>query len=284
MRTAVLTLLTLFAFAANSILCRMALKDGLIDPVSFTQLRLFSGALILAPFLFTQRAHIWPLQIKDWKPALALFVYALAFSLAYVALDAAVGALILFAMVQTAMIGIGLIKGARPNVLEWTGLTMAIAGLVYLLAPGLSAPPIGGAALMAVSGVAWGVYSVLGKTEANPVASTARNFAIALPLAALLLFARSGAPQITPSGVALAVASGAAASGIGYVIWYSALKGLTNMAASVVQLAVPVIAAIGGIALLGETISIRFLIAAALILSGIFITIRASFRNTEAAP
>lgn len=281
MRTILLTLLTLFAFAANSILCRMALKDGLIDPVSFTQLRLFSGALVLAPFLIGRRAHVWPLRVGGWKPAFALFVYALAFSLAYVALEAAAGALILFAMVQTSMIGLGLIAGARPRAVEWAGLAVALAGLVYLLAPGLSAPPVGGAALMAVAGVAWGVYSVLGKNEADSVTSTARNFVLTLPFAALLFFAGPSSPHATLEGVALAVISGAIASGLGYVVWYSALKGLTNMAASAVQLAVPIVAAAGGVVLLGEAITLRLLIASLLILGGIFVTMRTSFSRAN---
>ncbi len=184
--TALLTLLTLVAFAANSVLCRMALKQELIDPVAFTQIRLLSGALVLLPFLIRRRRFVLPLRSGDWRPALALFVYAIAFSLAYVALDAGMGALILFAMVQTSMIGLGIVIGARPGLLEWVGLAFAFAGLVYLFAPGLSAPPAMGALLMAIAGIAWGVYSILGKTEADPIASTARNFVLTIPLALLL--------------------------------------------------------------------------------------------------
>lgn len=280
MRTILLTLLTLVAFAANSILCRMALKDGLIDPVGFTQLRLLSGAFVLAAFLAVGRKRVRPVRARDWRPALALFVYAIAFSLAYVTLDAAVGALILFAMVQISMIGIGLVAGARPQAVEWVGLVVAFAGLFYLVAPGLSAPPLAGAALMAVAGIAWGVYSVLGKTEAAPATATARNFILTLPFAALLVATPRSSFHAEPEGVALALASGALASGLGYVIWYAALKGLTNMAAAVVQLAVPVVAAAGAVVFLGETVTTRLAIASALILGGVFITVRASLRRS----
>lgn len=290
--TGPLTLLTLLAFAANSVLCRLALKQDLIDPIAFTQIRLLSGALVLVPFLlrrdaffnalpdgkpvatFPGSALILPIRPTDWRPALALFVYAITFSLAYVALDAGTGALILFAMVQTSMIGLGIIAGARPGALEWTGLVFAFAGLVYLFAPGLAAPPAAGAALMAVAGIAWGIYSRLGSQEADPVASTARNFVLTVPLALLLFFAGPSWGTAAPAGIALAVASGAVASGLGYVIWYSALKGLPNMTASVVQLAVPIIAAVGGVLLISETVTLRLVISTVLILGGIYVTIR----------
>jgi len=269
-----LTTLALVAFAANSVLCRMALRDALIDPISSTQIRLAAGALTLAPFLFARRDHILPVRARDIAPAAALFAYALAFSLAYVSLEAGAGALILFAAVQISMIGIGVIRGARPTPLEWSGLVISFVGLSYLLAPGLSAPPIASALLMMLAGAAWGVYSILGKKEPDPVAATARNFTLTLPLVAVLFVAGAPWTEATPAGIALAAASGAIASGLGYVIWYAALRDLNAMAAPIVQLAVPAIAALGGVALLSEPLTIRMLIASALILGGILVALR----------
>ena len=276
-QTFFLTVLTLLAFAANSLLCRMALKAELIDPVSFTQIRLFSGALFLVPFFYAKREILLPIKIADGRAALALFVYAVAFSLAYVSLDAGVGALILFGMVQFTMIGFATLKGSRPGVMQCAGIAAGLAGLVYLTAPGLSAPPLGGAMLMAAAGIAWGVYSLLGKTEADPVGATARNFLLTLPFL-FLLFLTPRSAHVSWHGVALAIASGAIASGAGYVIWYRALKGLSTMNASIVQLAVPAIAALGGIALLSEPLTMRLLIASVLILGGIYLSIRFSER------
>ncbi|MGD2132858.1 MAG: DMT family transporter [Maricaulaceae bacterium] len=274
-RTVALTVLAMIAFAANSILCRMALKDGLIDPVGFTQIRLAAGAFALAPFLIARHGRVRPIKFQDVRPAFALFAYAIGFSLAYIGLDAGAGALILFACVQITMIAIGVATGARPKALEWTGFAVAFAGLVYLLSPGLSAPPLASALLMAAAGVAWGVYSVLGKQEPDAVAATARNFALALPFAALLFLAGPSWSEAAPAGVGLAIASGAITSGLGYVIWYAALRGLAPMAAPIVQLSVPVIAAAGGVALLGEPFTLRLALASVLILGGIFLTVAA---------
>ena len=272
-QTFFLTILTLIAFAANSVLCRMALKAELIDPVSFTQIRLFAGAVFLAPFFYRHREALLPIKRRDFGGALALFVYAIAFSLAYVSLDAGAGALVLFGVVQLTMVGVGVAGGARPGLVQWAGVVLAFAGLTYLLGPGLTAPPLAGAGLMAVAGVAWGVYSLLGKGEHNPVGATARNFALAAPLA-LLLFLVTSEVHIEPQGFALAALSGAIASGAGYVIWYRALKDLTTVNASVVQLAVPAIAALGGVALLGEALTLRLVVASLLILGGIYLTTR----------
>ena len=275
MNTGLLTVVTLVAFAANSVLCRMALKAELIDPVTFTEIRMLSGALFLAPFFYMRRSAVLPLRARDWFPAGALFLYAVAFSFAYVSLSAAAGALILFGVVQITMISVGVAKGARPMPLQWLGVVIAFGGLSYLLAPGLSAPPLKGAALMALAGLGWGVYSLMGKGETDPVAGTARNFLLAAPLSfALLLW--PGETHAELGGVALAVASGALASGAGYVIWYAALKGLTTMSASVVQLAVPAIAALGGILFLSEAMTPRLAIASILILGGIFLAVRQS--------
>jgi drug/metabolite transporter (DMT)-like permease len=281
LRTLGLTALALVAFAANSVLCRMALRAELIDPVAFTQLRLIAGALALAPFLIARRTRVTPLRPRDAWPALALFAYAIAFSLAYIALDAGAGALVLFGSVQIAMIGIGAARGARPAAQEWIGLGVALAGLVYLTSPGLSAPPLWAALLMAAAGVAWGVYSILGRGSADPVAATARNFALTAPLVVLLFLAGPEWRGVAPAGLALAVASGALTSGLGYVAWYAALKGLTPASASVVQLATPVIAALGGVALLGEALTLRLVLASALVLGGVLVTVRGGGRASS---
>jgi drug/metabolite transporter (DMT)-like permease len=267
--TLVLTVLALSAFAANSLLCRMALRDGAIDPVSFTQIRLGSGALALLPILF---ARGWRLDVaRDWRPALALFVYAIGFSLAYVALSVGAGALILFGTVQLSMIGIGLTMGDRPNALGWLGLVLAFGGLVYLVAPGVTAPPLWAAGLMGLAGLAWGVYSVLGKGEPDPIFATARNFLLTVPAVLALMAVQPATRHLGGEGVALALASGMVASGLGYVLWYLALRGLSHLAASVGQLSAPVLATLAGALFLGEPLTARVLIAAVVILGGIVV-------------
>jgi drug/metabolite transporter (DMT)-like permease len=256
----------------------MALRDGLIDPVAFTQLRLAAGALALAPFLIARRPDLLGAARAGWPAALALFAYAIAFSLAYLALDAGVGALVLFGSVQIAMIGIGAIGGHRPGARQWTGLAIAFAGLVWLASPGFTAPPLWAALLMAIAGLFWGVYSILGRGESDPVGATARNFALTLPLVALLFLAGPDWRAAAPAGVALAVASGALASGLGYVIWYAALRGHTPASASIVQLAVPVIAALGGVALLDEALTVRLAVATILVLGGVLLALRTGAR------
>lgn len=270
--TLALTVLALIAFAANSLLCRMALRDGAIDPISFTQIRLGSGALALMPILFARGWRIEP--ARDWRPALMLFVYAIGFSLAYLALSVGAGALILFGTVQLSMIGIGLIKGDRPGLLGWLGLALAFGGLVYLVAPGVTAPPLWAAALMGLAGLAWGVYSVLGKTEPDPISATARNFLLTLPLVLALAAVQPTTRHLGGEGVALALASGMVTSGLGYVLWYLALRGLSHLAASVGQLSVPVLATLAGALVLGEPLTPRVLIATAVILGGIVVATR----------
>lgn len=275
--TLVLTVLALSAFAANSLLCRMALRDGAIDPVSFTQIRLGSGALALLPILF---ARGWRLDIaRGWRPALALFVYAIGFSLAYVALSVGAGALILFGTVQLAMIGIGLARGDRPGPLGWAGLLLAFGGLVYLVAPGVTAPPLWAAALMGVAGLAWGIYSVLGKGEADPISATARNFLLTLPAVLALMAVQPAARHLGGEGIALALASGMVTSGLGYVLWYLALRGLSHLAASVGQFSVPVLATLAGAVFLGEPLTPRVLVATAVILGGIVVATRLGGRR-----
>ncbi len=272
-RTVLLTATTLVAFAGNSILCRMALKDGAIDPIAFTSIRLASGAFILGVIVQLRSQSLFSLRPIRWKPAAALSSYAITFSLAYVSIEAGVGALLLFSAVQVTMISVAVVRGSRPGVTEWAGITTAIGGLGLLLAPGLTAPSLTGALLMLVSGISWGVYSLLGQGESDPVAATSRNFLLATPFAAVLVFVPTGFDVLTMHGVGLAVASGAITSGLGYVIWYAALQHLSITVAAIAQLAVPVIAALGGIMLMGETLTPRFLLASALILGGIYLTV-----------
>ncbi|MGD8494684.1 MAG: DMT family transporter [Gemmatimonadales bacterium] len=274
--TAALTTLTMVAFAANSLLCRMALGHELIDPLSFTTLRLGSGALALAAIVLRAGgANAAPETTGSWRSGLALFAYAAAFSLAYLSLSAGMGALILFAAVQITMIGTALSRGERLGAWQWTGLAAAVGGLVYLVLPGISAPSPAGALLMAISGFAWGVYSVRGRGVTAPVRMTAGNFARAAPLAlALSLFGLAFLPtHAVWTGVALALVSGVATSGLGYVLWYRALRDLTTTQASIVQLTVPVIAAFGGVLFLSERVSTRLVVASALILGGVALTV-----------
>jgi len=267
-----LTVAAMIAFAGNSLLARLALADGAIDAAGFTGLRLLSGALVLAFILLKARGHLpvrWRTLEGSWASALALFVYALAFSLAYLKLGAAVGALILFAAVQASMIGWGLVRGERPGIREALGLVVAAGAFVWWLVPGLTRPDPLGTALMIVSGIAWGVYSLRGRGAADATRATAGNFIrtvpLALPLVALSLFQAS----IGGAGLLIAIVSGAVTSGLGYVLWYRALKGLTALSAAIVQLSVPIIAALGGVLFLSEDLGLRFVIAAGLVLGGI---------------
>ena len=264
--------MAMLAFAGNSILCRMALAGGAIDPWSFTALRLASGALVLLPFLRGER------DATGWNPrsALALFVYALGFSLAYVSLETGVGALLLFGAVQVTMLAAGWIQGERPNARQAAGLILAIVGVVALLAPGASAPEPLGALAMVAAGVAWGSYSLFGRGAARPARSSARNFVMCAPLAVALMFVVRGVDQLDGRGALLAVGSGALTSGLGYVLWYAALRGLSATSAAVVQLVVPALAALGGVLLLGEQLGPRLLIAGALTLGGVLLALFSS--------
>jgi len=268
--TILLTVATLVAFAANSILCRMALRAEAIDPVSFTALRLVSGAVALSPFLRHGERH-WSL-----RSAAALFAYAFGFSLAYVWLDAGTGALLLFGAVQVTMIGVALRRGERPSVLRVIGIAAAVAGVVVLVLPGVTAPEPGGALLMIAAGIAWAVYSLLGHgASASPTVTSACNFAMAAPASLVVLAFCASAASVTPMGALLAVVSGAVTSGLGYVLWYSALRGHSATSAAVVQLAVPVIAAAGGVALLGEEPTSRLVASGALTLGGVAVAVLA---------
>ena len=266
-----LTLLAMLAFAGNSLLCRLALRHTSIDPASFTSIRILSGALSL--WLIIQLRSGTRAAAGTWPSALALFVYAAAFSYAYVSLPAATGALLLFGAVQATMIGYGLRAGETLGMRQSAGLVCAFTGLAGLLLPGLSAPPLPAAALMLGAGVAWGVYSLRGKGTADPTCVTAGNFLRAAPMAVALSMVTLPWSSLDGSGICYAIASGALASGVGYAIWYTALRGLKATSAASVQLSVPVIATIGGAIFLGEPITLRLLIASTAILGGIALVI-----------
>ncbi len=270
-RTALLTVAAMLAFAANSLLCRIALRDAHIDAASFTAIRLASGALMLWLLVRLRGGRIG--AHGNWPSAFALFAYAAAFSYAYLTLPAAAGALLLFGAVQATMIGYGLWRGERLDAVQWTGLALAGGGLVGLLLPGLSAPPAAGSALMIASGVAWGVYSLRGRGAGNATAVTAGNFVRALPFAAVLGVVMLARADFDAAGVAYAVASGALASGLGYAVWYSALPGLRATSAATVQLSVPVIAALGAALFLAEPVTLRLALASAAVLGGIALVI-----------
>lgn len=268
-KTLVLTVAAMLAFAANSLIARLALAGELTDAGTYTAVRIISGALLLLVLLRRKEERKPQASAGSWPAGLALFVYALAFSFAYLLLGAATGALILFAAVQATMMIWGIVRGERPGAVQWAGLLIAFAAFIYLLLPGIATPHPLGSLLMIASGIAWGVYSLLGRGSRNPIGDTAGNFARAalccLPLLALPLFGG----HVSVEGLALAVLSGTVASALGYIVWYTALPGLTAVQASVVQLSVPVIAAAGGALLLGETLTLRFVLVSVCILAGI---------------
>ena len=271
-RLAVAVALALLAFAGNSLLARLALRDGGMDPASFTALRLASGALVL-----------WLLAIGfrkgangrgNWASALALFAYAAFFSLAYVQLEAGAGALLLFGAVQVTMIGRGLWRGERLAMWQWLGLVLAVGGLAGLLLPGLTAPPPGPSVLMVVAGIAWGVYSLRGQGGGDAIRVTAGNFLRCLPFAAVFWLLMLDASRVDTAGVGYALASGALASGVGYAIWYTALPALRASTAATLQLCVPLLVALAGVAWLGEPATLRLALAALAIVGGVALVVR----------
>jgi len=269
LRTVALTAAALCCFAGNSLLCRLALAPKAIDPATFTSVRMLSGALALTLLVRTTLPR-GERKGGGWLAALVLVLYAVPFSFAYTRLGAGQGALLLFGTVQLTMIGWGFVTGERPRLLEWVGLAVALSGLVALTYPGLSAPDPAGAALMVVAGVAWGAYSIHGRSAGGqPPSANARNFVRALPFAALVSLVALPERNASPRGLLLAAASGALASGVGYSFWYSALESLTATRAAIVQLSVPVIAALGGVVLLGESLTPRLAATGAAILCGV---------------
>jgi drug/metabolite transporter (DMT)-like permease len=272
--TAALTATALVAFAGNSLLCRAALAGHHADAASFTTLRLASGALTLGLLARSQQKPAVPSRFA-WGSAAALFAYAIGFSLSYLRIPTGSGALLLFGAVQITMIGAGFRGGERPRAMEWVGLALSLAGLVLLTRPGLARPDLLGALLMLGAGVAWGVYSLRGRRGGDPVALNAASFVRAVPLAlgaSALAFALD-ATHLDVRGALLAIASGALASGLGYAVWYAALRGLTRTRAAMVQLVVPPLAALGGVVALGEQFSSRLVVASALVLGGIALAV-----------
>jgi drug/metabolite transporter (DMT)-like permease len=271
-RVVVLTVLAMLAFAGNSLLCRVALRDTAIDAASFTTIRLGSGAIMLALIVTARRGH--PLKGGSWAMAAMLFGYAAFFSFAYRQLSAATGALLLFGAVQTSMLGYGLATGERLGRLQTAGLLLAVGGLVYMLLPGLAAPPAEGAIFLLLAGASWAVYSVLGRQAGDPVNATAGNFLRSVPFAAALSLASVASARIDAAGAGWALLSGAITSGLGYVLWYAVLPQFKSATAAVIQLSVPAIAALGGVVLLGEPLSARLIAASLAILGGIALAIR----------
>jgi drug/metabolite transporter (DMT)-like permease len=267
LRVFLLTVIALLAFAGNSLLCRVALRQTAVDPASFTSIRIASAAVVLWLIALGRRPG-GGVQ-GSWAAALALFAYAATFSWAYVSLTAATGALLLFGAVQATMIGYGWWRGERLRGLQLLGFLIAVGGLVGLLLPGLSAPPVQGALLMLAAGVAWGVYTLRGRGSGDPVRATAGNFIRALVPAGMLTVAALSRASLDAPGVALAVASGALTSALGYIVWYTALPQLKVSTAATSQLSVPVLAALGGIVFLGEAMSLRLVVASTAILGGI---------------
>lgn len=272
-RTLLLTALAMLAFAGNSLLCRLALRDTVIDAASFTGVRLLAGALIL--WLLLRLGSGRGRAGGSWSGAVALFVYAAGFSFAYLQLDAGVGALLLFGAVQLGMLLYGLWRGERLGPWASLGLLLALAGLVALLLPGANAPAPGSAALMLLAGLAWAVYSLLGRGSADPLAATAGNFLRAVPLALLLGLLLLAQSEPDPQGLAYALLSGALTSGLGYAVWYSALRGLGALQAATVQLSVPILAALAGALLLGEALTLRLSLAGLAVLGGIALVLSA---------
>lgn len=271
----VLTGAALVAFAANSVLCRLALGEGLIDAAGFSVIRLLSGALVL---LFILKANpnknLQQTTSKgSWSASLMLFVYAVAFSYAYISLDTATGALILFGAVQMTIIVLSILSGHRLILSEVVGVMMAFGGFVYLMLPGITTPSIDGFVLMSIAGIAWGTYTLKGRGSDSPIGDTAYNFFRSVPLVVVLLVITLKDIRLSPEGFFLAVLSGGIASGVGYAIWYMALRGLSAMVAAVVQLLVPVIAALGGVIFVSETISIDLMVSGVLILGGIGVVV-----------
>lgn len=271
-RTASLTAVAMLAFAANSLLCRLALGQELVDAATFTSVRVVAGAVTLS-LIVLFRTNSQERGRPDWRTVTTLFTYMVFFSFAYLSLSAGTGALILFGAVQLTMFVVALKGGEHFPLLSWGGLALAVAGLIYLVSPGITAPDPLGAVLMAIAGIAWGFYSLLGRGAADPLGTTARNFVYSVPLVIVVQLVFLGDFDASTYGIALAVASGAIASGCGYVIWYAALPGLTVTRAATVQLSVPVIAAFGGVLLLAEDVTLRLVLASAATLGGVAIVL-----------
>ncbi len=263
----------MLCFAANSLLCRTALAPELIDPATFTSVRVASAALILTIAVCFRRERLPSFACTSWQSIAMLFAYLVFFSFAYARLSAGTGALILFGAVQITMLATALREGERFPLPSWAGLVVAVLGLTFLVLPGVTSPDLLGAIFMALSGAAWGSFSLLARGSDQPVEANASNFICCIPLALFASLALRGEFHCTPSGLALAVTSGAAASGLGYIVWYQALRGLLATRAATVQLSVPAIAAFGGVMTLSEPVTPRLLIASATLLGGVAVVL-----------
>ena len=271
-KTIIATTIAMAAFAANSLLCRLALGQEIIDAASFATIRVVAGAVTLS-LIVLSRWRVRGRVPADWRAVSMLFTYMALFSFAYLSLSAGTGALILFGAVQLTMFIVALRSGEQFTGFSWIGLILAFMGFVYLVSPGVTAPNPIAALLMAVAGIAWGFYSLLGQGAADPLEATANNFIWSVPLVLLTSIIFFGDMQLSLQGIVLATISGAVASGLGYVVWYVALRGLTATRAATVQLSVPVIAALGGVVLLSEVITFRLLVASAATLGGVAIVL-----------
>ena len=281
MKATLFTIIALVAFAANSLLCRLALAQGYIDAWNFTVIRLLSGAVCLAiiMLLYTKqlnkKAQLSSSVINDigsWRSSVSLLIYALCFSIAYIELDTGMGALILFSAVQFTMIGWGIYKQERLTAVQWLAFIVAFAAFVYLMLPSQTAPPVMAAVLMSISGVAWGIYSIRGKACVSPLRATTYNFIrslLVLPI--LIVVGMSQLKNVRMEGVLFAIASGAIASGVGYSIWYVAMPLLKSTHAAIVQLCVPVLAAIAGAVFLSETLTVQFMLPSSIILLAVLV-------------
>ncbi|HEX8109812.1 MAG TPA: DMT family transporter [Kofleriaceae bacterium] len=268
--TFALTTATMIAFAANSLLSRAALRGGAIDAMSFTAIRLLSGTLVLVAITQARRSAADTGRHGSWSAAIALGGYAIAFSLAYLRLGAGAGALLLFGTTQLTMITGGLVRGERPSLRQWVGLAVAAVGMVVINLPSLDAPPPSGAALMIAAGVGWGLYSLSGRGAKRPIRATAGNFVRCLPFtAAFGVIAIAATAEVTTRGVVLAAVCGTLTTGLGYCVWYAVLPSLGAARGAIVQLSVPVIAAVGAIVLLHESLGLHLAIGGAIILGGL---------------
>ena len=278
MKAGIFTLIALLAFAGNSVLCRIALGDNQIDAAGFTAVRLISAALFLYLLFSFKRIEKPLLSYGHWWSSLMLFIYAICFSFAYLTLDTGTGALILFGSVQICMLTVSKLTGERFSSLELIGLAMAVIGFIYLVLPTLSTPSLSGFVLMAMSGIAWGFYTLAGKKSLQPSLDTTMNFMRTIPMAMItLLFIDFS--SITNKGLVVAILSGVVTSGIGYIIWYKALPLLSNMQAAVTQLLVPVIAAFGGLVFISEPISMQLVVASILVLGGVLLVVIAKTKK-----
>ena len=281
LKATLFTIIALVAFAANSLLCRLALAQGYIDAWNFTAIRLLSGAVCLTiiMLLYTRqlnkKAQLSSPVINDtgsWRSSASLLIYALCFSIAYIELDTGMGALILFSAVQFTMIGWGIYKQERLTAVQWLAFIVAFVAFVYLMLPSQTAPPVMAAVLMSISGVAWGIYSIRGKACVSPLRATTYNFIrslLVLPI--LIVVGMSQLKNVRMEGVLLAIASGAIASGVGYSIWYVAMPLLKSTHAAIVQLCVPVLAAIAGAVFLSETLTVQFMLPSSIILLAVLV-------------